>query len=154
MVTRAELDALLGQEITRICPVGYSNRNDNHCAHFVSHVLGVRFGFLCSGMVGGGRAAGATIRVHELFPHCGNVGNWDAKPAGLMSCLIFITKASNVNLNAKSIDNVPRKHVGIFVDGDIWHYSNTRDKVVRQTPEEFSHHYPAPHDARFFGEMP
>lgn len=153
MVTRVELDAYLGQEITRICAVGYTNRNDNHCAHFVSHVLGYEFGFLCSGMVHG-KGTGATIRVHELFPQCKSVGNWDTRPAGLENCLVFITKASNVDLHAKSMVNVPKKHVGIFSSGDIWHYSNSRDKVVKQTPAEFSHHYAAPHNAMFFGELP
>jgi hypothetical protein len=67
---------------------------------------------------------------------------------------VFITKAANVNTAAKTMTNVPRKHVGIFVDGNIWHYSNTRDQVVKQTPSEFSRHYAPPHNAMFFGALP
>jgi hypothetical protein len=152
-VTVAALDGLLGREITQICSIGYADRADNHCAHFVSHVLGYQFGFTCRGMVDGAGTP-ATIRVHELFSHCPVVGTWDSKPPTADPCLVFITKASNVNLQTKTMTNVPRKHVGIFVNGSIWHYSNTRDRVVKQTPEEFSRHYKAPDNAMFFGTMP
>lgn len=153
MITAADLDALLGREITTICTVGYTNRNDNHCAHFVSHALGYRFGFTCAGMVDG-PGPPATIRVHELFPRCPSVGRWNDKPASLTQGLVFITRASNVNVAAKTMVNVPRKHVGIFIGGFIWHYSNTRDQVVKQTPAEFSRHYAPPDNAMFYGELP
>jgi hypothetical protein len=151
--TATTLTALLGQEITGICPLGYADRADNHCAHFVSHVLGYQFGFTCGGMVSG-TGTPATIRVHELFARCPSVGSWASKPATLNPCLVFITKASNVDLDARRMTNVPKKHVGIFIDGTIWHYSNTRDQVVKQTPAEFSRHYSAPHNAMFFGALP
>jgi hypothetical protein len=153
VVTTAILEDLLGLEITDICPIGFTDRTDNHCAHFVSHVLGYQFGFTCKGMVDG-EGIPATIRVHELFARCPAVGTWQSKPAALDPCLVFITKASNVNLTAKTMTNVPKKHVGIFADGSIWHYSNTRDQVVKQTPDQFSRHYKPPHNAMFFGELP
>lgn len=39
-----------------------------------------------------------------------------------------------------------RKHAGIFCGGlrTIYHYSNSNHRVVSQTPDEFSRHYPAP----------
>ena len=153
MVTPAQLDALLGQEITRICTIGYTNRADNHCAHFVSHVLGYQFGFTCRGMVVGQGTPG-TIRVQELFARCPTVGDWATKPATVIQGLVFITRASNVNLATKTMTNVPRKHVGIFIGGNIWHYSNTRDQVVKQTPAQFANHYAAPDNAMFYGEAP
>lgn len=153
MVTAVQLDAFLGQEITRICQIGYTNRADNHCAHFVSHVLGYQFGFTCRGMVLG-QGTPATIRVHELFPRCPTVGAWRDKPATVTQGLVFITRASNVNLQTKTMTNVPRKHVGIFIGDQIWHYSNTRDQVVKQTAAQFGNHYAAPDNAMFYGEAP
>lgn len=153
MITAATLDAKLGQEITAVCPTGYTDRAHNHCAHFVSHMLEYTFGFTCGHMVRG-TGARANIRVHELFARCPRVGRWADRPATLMRCLVFITNANNVNVATKQMTNVPRKHVGIFIDGSIWHYSNTRDQVVKQTPAQFERHYPAPDNAMFFGEMP
>jgi hypothetical protein len=153
MITQQQLNSYLGKSIGEICQNGYASPHDNHCAHFVSHVLGYRFGVTCQ-MMGSGKAQGATLRVQELFPHCARVGAWSLRPASLNACLVFITRASNVNLHAKTMANVPRKHVGIFLDGSIWHYSNAQQKAVRQSPGEFSHHYSSPDNAMFFGTLP
>lgn len=153
MLTRAVLDGNLTKRIDRICPLGYANASDNHCAHFVSHVLGFSFGFTCGQMVRG-TGAKACIRVHEVFSRCPVVGVWEAKPIVLITCLIFITKASNVNLAARAMENVPRKHVGIYFDNLVWHYSNTREQVVNQTLAEFGNHYPSPHNSLFYGQIP
>jgi hypothetical protein len=153
MITQHQLNSYLGKSIGEICQNGYASPHDNHCAHFVAHALGYTFGITCR-MMGNGRGPAATLRVQDLFPHCGRVGAWSLRPASLTACLVFITGASNVNLHAKSMANVPRKHVGIFLNGFIWHYSNAQQKVVKQTPNEFSHHYPAPDNSMFFGVLP
>ena len=75
-------------------------------------------------------------------------------PGRAIHVLVFITKASNVHLDKKTMDNVPRKHVGIYCASNIYHYSNSHHKVVQQTPQEFSHHYHAPYNAMFYGELP
>jgi hypothetical protein len=43
--------------------------------------------------------------------------------------------------------------MGIHMSVYIWHYSNTLRKVVKQSPEEFSRHYPAPDNAMFYGTI-
>ena len=48
----------------------------------------------------------------------------------------------------------PKKHVGIYCDGNVWHYSNTKDKVVKQTPDEFAKHYGNSGFAVFYGTFP
>ena len=101
-----------------------------------------------------GKGPAANLRVQELFPKCLSVGVWSLRPMPLITCLAFITKASNVNLAAKTMANVPRKHVGIYVGGFIYHYSNSQQKVVKQTPSQFALHYPSPHNAMFYGSMP
>ncbi len=149
--TTADLQKYEGKHIKDICGNAYHNDSDNHCAHFVSHVLGFSFGLTCKGMTGKG-TKGASLRVHELFAKCPEVGKLaDCKAA---ACLVFITKAGNVNLAQKVMSNVPQKHVGVYVDGTIWHYSNGRRMVVSQTPEAFSKHYPGAGFALFYGVFP
>ena len=153
MITQQQLNAFLGKTISQICANGYVNASDNHCAHFVSHALGYQFGATCR-MMGSGKGPAANLRVQELFARCLSVGAWDARQVSLSSCLVFITRASNVNLAGKVMSNVPRKHVGVYFTGMIWHYSNSQQRVVKQTPPQFSTHYASPDNAMFYGSMP
>jgi hypothetical protein len=153
MITQQQLDAYLGKTITQICPNGYASHADNHCAHFVAHVLGYRFGVTCQ-MMSRGTQPGVSIRVQEIFPRCPTVGVWSLRPASLPTCLVFITRAGDVNLTAKVMSNVPRKHIGIFVGGSVWHYSNSQRKVVKQMPAQFAQHYAPPDNSMFYGSMP
>jgi len=153
MITQQQLDGYVGKSIGTICANGYASVADNHCAHFVSHVLGYQFGVTCK-MMGSGAGAAANLRVQELFPKCKAVGAWSLRPATLQPCLVFITRATNVNLAGKVMANVPRKHIGIFLNGFIWHYSNSQQKVVRQTPAQFAKHYAPPDNAMFYGSLP
>ena len=57
-LTEAYLRSLLGKHIRDICPLGYAANSDNHCAHFVAHVLGYHSGITC-GTMRNGRAPGA-----------------------------------------------------------------------------------------------
>ena len=153
MVTQQQLAGYLGKSISQICQNGFANNHDNHCAHFVSHVLGFKFGLTCQ-MMTTGKVQGFNLRVQEIFPRCPSVGVWKLRPASVAPCLVFITAASHVNLATRLMSNVPRKHIGIFLGGFVWHYSNREHKVVRQTPAQFSMHYPVPDNAMFYGSMP
>ena len=152
MITAAELNKFVGKNITGICTNGYTNAADNHCAHFVSHALEYTFGYTCRA-AGTGKGPAANLRVHELFGRCPSVGRWDDKPDDLKTCLAFVTARTNVQVPNKLMANVPKKHVGIFIDGTIWHYSNSHHKVMTQNPEDFSHHYPGPDIELFFGQL-
>lgn len=152
-VTLAQLQKFQGQRIDTICDCEYHKNADNHCAHFVSHALGLNFGFTCKAMTGKGKK-GANIRVHQIFPRCKQVGKWSDRPTELKVCLAFVTAAGNVNLTTKHMDNVPKKHIGIYHSGNIWHYSNTGDKVVKRSPEQFARHYKGSDIAVFYGEIP
>jgi hypothetical protein len=153
VVTQNELNGYLGKHISAICTSGFVDNADNHCAHFVSHVLGYRFGATCA-MMGNGKGTPASIRVQEVFAHCARVGKWADLPATDFMALAFITNPANVSVGSRTMHNVPRKHVGIYCGGSIWHYSNTQHQVVRQTPAEYSLHYPAPDNAMFWGSIP
>jgi hypothetical protein len=152
MISAADLNAYIGRNINTICGNGYTNAADNHCAHFISHALEYTFGYTCRA-AGNGNGAAANLRVHEVFALCPTVGRWADKPATLRTCLAFVTASTNVQIPNKHMANVPRKHVGIFIDDTIWHYSNANHQVMTQNPDEFSHHYSGADIALFFGQL-
>ena len=153
--TVAQLNGLLEKNISEICICDLHSADYNHCAHFVSHVMKYQFGYTCFNQTGKGKRENTgNIRVQEIFPKCRRVGKWADKPTGLTKGLVFITDKSNVNLENKTMVNVPRKHIGIFLESTIWHYSNSRKKVVSQTPEQFSNHYSGAGITMFYGEFP
>ncbi|MEO8649452.1 MAG: hypothetical protein ABI539_09825 [Acidobacteriota bacterium] len=153
--TPNELGTLVGKKISEICPCGYVDAGANHCAHFVSHIAKYKFGYTCFADTGKGSSSdGATVRVVDLFPKCRRVGVWSDRPKDISCGLIFITDKSNVHLAKKTIDNVRKKHVGFFIGDVVWHYSNTQGKVVTQTSQQFSHHYPGSGITMFYGEFP
>ncbi len=153
MITQQHLNGFLGKSIAKLCPNGFTSHADDHGAHFVAHVLNFRFGVTCQ-IMGHGRFPGVNVRVQEIFPRCPSVGVWSLRPASLSPCLVFITGAANVNLASRVLANVPRKHVGIFFGGFVWHYSTSQQRVVKQTPGEFASHYPAGDNAMFYGSLP
>jgi len=46
----------------------------------------------------------------------------------LRECLVFVTSARNVTGNRMT--DCPQKHVGVYLDGTVRHYSNSPGKVV------------------------
>jgi len=147
-----ELPKVVDKHISDICDCSYTNDTDNHCAHFVSHFMSYRFGFKCKDMSGKGTGAGANIRVHEVFGRCAAVGLWGDKPDE--DCLAFVTASTNVDLANKTMKNVPAKHIGISFGGKIYHYSNSKRKVVAASPEDFAKHYPGSNITVYFGSFP
>lgn len=127
----------------------------NHCAHFVSHLLQLRIpgAALCSN-VGGSkytyeeRRAGYCVRVNQIFNSCSNTSRWDDKDLPKEACFIVATIESNIEKQDPKKKNEPvkigdnsRKHIGIYLGGTIFHYSNKKDKVIKQSVAEFSNHY-------------
>ena len=156
-LTRLMLDSYLGKNISEICPHGFDDAELNHCAHFVCHVMNVSAGSVTCSKMSSERVAGrigACIRVHELFAACSVVGKYDATLDKLSGgVFVFVTADSAVNLKTKSMTNIPKKHVGIALDGNIWHYSNTEDKVVTATPEAFRKHYKSQVNGLYYGDF-
>jgi hypothetical protein len=132
---KTRLEGFLGKNINQICPNGFHAANLNHCAHFVGHAVGITSPFNCAQFTGGKKEA-SNIRVHETFGYCSKVGLW--KDADLTRPqLCFVTRKDVVNVAKKEMKNIPQKHIGVFCDGHIYHYSNGKDKVIKQTPTEF-----------------
>ena len=134
----AGLDSFKGKDMSSICPLGFDDTHQNHCAHFVGHVFKLNstlLGMTCMGMIAGSqkfRASSACIRAHELYNYCENI----VVPAEL-GCLIFITKATNIDSTSGEMGNIPNKHVGIYFHGDVWNYSNDAGMVLREAKADF-----------------
>ena len=151
-IATSDLVAYEGKHIKEICDAGFIGDEKNHCAHFVSHVLGFTFGLTCRGLTGKGKTRG-NVRVHEIFAKCPLVGKYSDGQAPNQG-LMFVTDASNVDLGTKAMKNMPKKHIGIYVGGFVWHYSNTKDEVVKQPVAQFSKHYPGSNVTLFYGSFP
>ena len=141
--TSVPLADAVGKHISHFCSFDLAKKNgENHCAHLVSHLLGYEFATTCKNQTLDEKKRpekGAAIRVNELFNRLRDRGLWSDRPAHLSSCLMFVTPASNVNIVGDQLEMLrsPQKHVGIFVNGTVWHYSNRGDAVVADTEQSF-----------------
>jgi hypothetical protein len=151
MLNESTLNTYVGQPISQICPHGFDKPDDNHCAHFVSHALQLSLGYTCALAKGRAGAAAANLRVHELFPHCQNRREVLECPT-VGEGLIFVSAPDN--FKPDGINNVAKKHIGILLNGRVWHYSNTNHKVVVQSVGEFLFHYSTQTNALWFGSLP
>jgi hypothetical protein len=150
-----DLESLLGKSISELCGNRFHDAHANHSAHFVSHALGFTFSFNCREYLGG-KKEGANIRVHEVFARCPRVGWWDDAQEDA-DLLVFVIRRDAVDLARKRMQNIARKHIGIYSGGWIYHYNNSRDRVVKQTPDEFLKRFQALYagdQALFFGTFP
>src|SRR5687767_13446251 len=149
-----KLSETLNKTIADLCKNKFTGAEENHCAHFVCHVLELDSGYDCKTHKNGSHP-GAGIRVQELFAECPQVGNWNNAPPGMN--IVFVTDKSNVDLTAHTMRNVPKKHVGIFSEGHVYHYSNKQDIVIRQTPADFLTRFQGTYggdQGLFFGTFP
>jgi len=87
-----ELGRGLNKSIGDLCPFSIAHSNQNHCAHYVSHMMGYEFGKTCKTFTWADKqqpARGATLRVDDLFSNSPETGLLSNKPATLSECLIF-----------------------------------------------------------------
>lgn len=153
MLTTALLDSYLGQHISAICPNGYDANGDNHCAHFVAHVLQLETGLTCARMRRRPTGPGANLRVHELFERCPSVREvleCSARGEGML----FVSASTSFHHAPGRMANVRKKHIGLVHLGTVWHYSNTRRQVVSQPADTFLFHYPRQENALWWGTFP
>ena len=140
----ASLGSSLGKGIGQLCPFSLGKIDtQNHCAHYVSHLLGYEFsGPTCKNFTWADKQSsekGATIRVDVIFKRCTTIGLLSEKPVSITECLVFVTLASNVKKAGTNfiMGNNPKKHIGILSQGKVWNYSNTNNKVVADSQAHF-----------------
>lgn len=146
------LDAYLGQSVTDFCgKYGEVGDSMNHCAHFVAHVLSLRVvgAALCSNVGGSNypasqRGQGFCIRVNEIFNICSNPARVKLASQPTTKCFIVATTEGNIIRESPiAIGDHPKKHIGIFMDGNVYNFSNTKDAVVKVSLGHFKNHYGA-----------
>jgi hypothetical protein len=156
-LSQSFLDGYKGKSMAQICPFAYNT--GNQCAHFVSHVLEIGHGATCKNITWANKnnkaiTKGACLRANEVYNNCASRGPWADRDAALTSCLIFVTDAAHVKNNLMT--DHPQKHVGVYFNGTIWHYSNTRKQVETDTPEtwlaKFQKVYAGPNISLFYGK--
>lgn len=130
-VSAAILDAYVGKGMGEICANHFDSPSQNHCAHFVSHALGLQLGLLCGDMEYATRRTGASIRCDEVFNRLASRGPWASAPGVTDGLLCFVTNPGNVTNNVMA--NVPQKHVGIVWGGAVYNFGNTQH-MVRKEP--------------------
>jgi hypothetical protein len=144
IINTANLNLFIGKTVEDICPLGFGKIGDshNHCAHFVSHVLklnaSLHIGLTCAVMVANGNkhsAAGACIRVNEVFNVCDDLGEPDEN-----GCLVYYTLPGNMHKDG-TMGDMSQKHIGIYSGGMVWNYGNTHDKVRRDMVSNLKHLY-------------
>lgn len=136
-IATKELDSYVGKTIASLCTNDFSSPNENHCAHFVSHALGLKIGMICGNMKLATRGTGASIRCDELYNGLARKGEWADNPCPAGPVLVFVLSASAVNHGRMS--PIPQKHVGILASGKVYHYSNSQKKVVTDPSVESFH---------------
>ena len=147
IVTASLLDEYFGRAIGDICPNGYdaTGNEHNHCAHFVSHVLGYGFARTCHRMVVPSQRRGraATRSVKEIFNRSTNRRVIDDSTPLWSPGLIFLTRSSNLVQERSGLElrGSMTRHMGIGVGLTVWHYSNRRRKVMKQSIASFLSHF-------------
>jgi len=132
-ISDTELTATLGKNISQFCTTGFTNDSDNHCAHFVSHVLGIHFGYQCNGAANR-PGTGASIRCDEVYNRVARRGPLGAtRPEN--GWLIFATP--RYNMRGNHMGNAPKKHVGIYCNDKVFNYKNDVDMVVADVLSHF-----------------
>ena len=146
------LDTYLGKSVESFCgKYGKVGDSQNHCAHFVSHVLKLRIpgAALCSNVGDSSysyaeRRMGFCVRVNQVFNSCKNRARWDDKKLPTEVCFIVATLESNVETkDPLTIGSMSRKHIGFYSGGWVYNYGNTADKVRKTSLADFKRHYGA-----------
>src|SRR5215207_7773780 len=98
-----KLSETLNKTIADFCQNRFTGTAENHCAHFVCHVLELNSGYDCK-MHKNGSHPGSCLRVQALFPECPQVCKRNSAPQGLK--IVFVTDNANANLTAHTMRNV------------------------------------------------
>ncbi len=152
--SQLNLEPYIGKSVVDFCgKYGSVGDSENHCAHFVSHVLQLRIpgAALCSN-VGGEESSwsyverrnGYCVRVNQVFNSCKNRARWNDNSIPRVPFFVVATVPANIESeDPLTIGTMSRKHIGIYVGGMIYNYGNASDAVRKVSVATFKHHYGA-----------
>ncbi len=143
-----KLDDAVGKRIDAFCQSTLASKTgENHCAHFVSHMLDYDLPGTasCKTMTladkNNSAVIGASIRVNEIY---NLIPKTRKKPVTDNACyapgLIFVTQKRNIKINGKMGDK-SQKHIGILLGRWVYHYGNTANKVKKERLSSFIRTY-------------
>lgn len=148
LIRSLDEDCKTPKSIKTFCPK-YCDKSDNHCAHYISHVLQLRLpgALLCSAVIDHSkysskeRSDGYNIRVNEVFNACTNRAKWDNDKKEEM-CIVVATVAAAIEAwEPPSLTTHPRKHIGIYYSNLVYNYSNRHQSPKKPTIGDFKKHY-------------
>jgi hypothetical protein len=145
------LQALVGSNIGEICDRGYTAEDGsaNHCAHFVSHLIGLSIATTCAFH----HNVGVTIRVNEMYNACARKGRWANRPNDLRdAALIFFTQDSNM-FHDGTMGTSHHKHVGFWVKPHVFDYSTVNRQVMRESLSGILARLDAAYDSNTNGQV-
>ncbi|BDS07576.1 hypothetical protein NT6N_26160 [Oceaniferula spumae] len=135
------LDSFLGMNISEICQNGFTDNEEQHCAHFIGHILQLDSGCSCK-TLNNGQHSGGNLRVREIFHLCSVVGELSDAPSN-RPVLVFVIDPKQIDLENKFMAKHRKKHIGVFLNGEVYHYSNNKKnkKVIKESIAEFLEYF-------------
>ena len=90
-----------------------------------------------------------------MFAQCATKQEIPKTGPGLSGIIFVSGQGSFVTTGGTTrLSNVPKKHIGFILNSMVWHYSNSQNKVIKQTTTAFRRHYSGQTNALWFGSMP
>lgn len=141
---KQKLEGTVGKRIDKFCQTVLASKHaDNHCAHFVSHMLDYNITGTASCKTHtwddkhNDKIIGASIRVNEIYNH---INTLNKHPISDKACykpgLVFVTQEKNMRIDG-DMGSGKFKHIGILIGSWVYHYGNTADKVKKQDLTSF-----------------
>jgi hypothetical protein len=86
-----------------------------------------------------GRAA--TRNVKQIFDRSPNKYVINSSDAFRQPGIVYVTLSSNLNARTMTLGGSLTRHMGVGIGTHVWHFSNSLNRVVKQSSTEFLGHF-------------
>lgn len=158
LLNQTLLESYRHKHISEICLNQFDGNHHNHCAHLVGHILQLSHGKTCHRMVHRSHRVmgGGSILVSDLFDITPNARELLSSPTTGQG-LIYVSAPGNfeqIGSNTYRMKTVRKRHVGMLLNGMVWHYKNSQNRVISQPVSDFLRHYRRQQNALWVGDLP